>query len=149
MAFVLRRVGDFLSSTTTTLTVDPPPRSKAIIGASCLLYLVPASLGYPSLVVQAVLAFLSDYAYTGKDSWVHPLDRVAASSHFACTTFLAFRVLPARVVCFLSVLCMASWLNSKRCIRHRRYDSYVVAHVWWHMVSSCVVFYVLRKACRG
>lgn len=122
-----------------------PERSNAV-GASCLLFLLPASLGYPSMYVQTLISFISDFVYARQDAMFHPLDRVGAATHFGCVVVVAFRDLVALTAFVLTLLCLSAWWISSTCIVKRRWDDYVVAHVGWHIVASCTMFYVLRTS---
>ena len=114
------------------------------MGASCLLYLLPALCGMPEAwLLQMALSFGSDFACTGQASWVHPADRLSALALSVYMIWTSLRELGLAPTLFLTSFAFAPYVASRAALRWHDYDAYVRAHSLWHLTSALANVIVL------
>ena len=113
-------------------------RSSAV-GLSTLLLLLPAcKRGMPQwkrvvLTLQAVVAFLSDYVYSGRPHASHGLDRWGIT-----LTALLFAKRAAKSdAAFLPIVCYGMSMESIR-LKHRA--AYELWHTLWHIFGALCLY---------
>ena len=88
-------------------------------------------------VVQAVVAYLSDYVYAGRPHVTHGIDRWLST---ALTLHMAL-YMSRRVGCHavLGVIPVGFLYADMRAVRRRDWEGYVLHHTLWHISGPCVV----------
>ena len=113
-------------------------RSTAV-GLSTLLLLLPAcKAGMPRwkrvlLATQAVIAFLSDYVYSGRPHLSHGLDRWGIT----LTALLCARRAARSDVALLPIACYSMSMESIR-LKHRA--AYELWHTLWHIFGALCLY---------
>lgn len=119
------------------------PYACPFVGASCLLYLLPALFGGGKIYfLQALLSFMSDYVRAGKDSAFHPLDRTCASILVFITVLKGIHVIGFCKTALWASVPFLSYSSSVRCIQEKDFDSYRLSHIVWHVSSVSAIVYV-------
>jgi len=124
------------------------PHKSRLVGASCLLYLVPLVWGaYPLFGVQAAVSFLSDYVYLLRDSVWHPVDRVFALLLSWIVLFSACFIMPVWHALLLASPVYTSLFCSMHFVRTENFLGYKISHTMWHLMSAAVLSYTMARVC--
>ena len=124
------------------------PYQSKLIGASCFLYGVPFVWGaWPLYLAQVVCSLMSDYWYTGRDSYWHPIDRTLATLNSAYVIGNGFLVIPWWQVILLVIGTFSCYGLSLHFMKRKHMDGYRIAHTLWHLAGSASISYLMASAC--
>lgn len=102
--------------------------------------------GWSPWLLQVFLSFMSDYVYTGRDSWVHVMDRLFASFHSIYFVSFAFATSARWWEILGLVFTFSFYFLSVYAIQSRNELLYRVGHTGWHLGSLNLVS-VFRRNC--
>lgn len=114
-------------------------KPSPLIGASCLLFLLPIPLllraccpgAALSLASVTASSYLSDHVFTGLESWTHALDRALAPMAFG-TNLYAIYCTCGLGWASLSVVALKCHVLANYYSKKGMYDQFVIWHSLWH-----------------
>lgn len=117
----------------------PWKQRSNMVGLSTLLFLLPACKQKISpwrrlmCILQACVAYLSDYHYAGRRHLSHGIDRVVATTHIA---LYASRVVGTG----FDAVAAVCYSMSMACIRMHHREAYELWHTLWHVAASACLW---------
>lgn len=123
-----------------------------MLGASCFLFALPVPFlkaCYPCTAalfgVTTLSSFLSDYLYSGLDSWTHAFDKTVAVLVFSFSLNAVYSTagLLWTTSCTLALAC---YVKGMEAVKRKDYHGFVFWHSMWHVVgvSLLVLIFVLH-----
>lgn len=123
-------------------------RRSHLIGVSCMAFIVPTIFlsrnTYLQILLeflfyfQTIIAFASDWYYSGVDHWIHGLDRAHATIFFIFKCLLTVN----RIHIFwpiVSTPALYYWYMGKKAVKEKNWDDYVFYHSMWHGVGAGII----------
>ena len=120
----------------------PWTQRSNMVGLSTLLFLLPACKPGMSpwrrklCIVQACVAYLSDFHYAGRTHLSHGIDRIVATTHVALYVFL-WRHFALSGLDAVAAMCYSM---SMACIRMNHRKAYELWHTLWHVAASACLW---------
>mmetsp|Transcript_40440 Transcript_40440/g.97610 ORF Transcript_40440/g.97610 Transcript_40440/m.97610 type:complete len:249 (+) Transcript_40440:99-845(+) len=123
-----------------------------MLGASCFLFALPVpflTTCYPCTAalfgLTTLSSFLSDYLYSGLDSWAHVFDKTVAILVFSFAVNVVYLTagLGWTMSCTLALAC---YVRGMEAVKRRDYHGFVFWHSMWHVVgvSLLVLIFALH-----
>ena len=149
---------DFLSHHMNTIfsseTMLPWKEKSIILGLSCWLLAIPAFITESLIwkiifVLQASIAYVSDYTYSGVAHWSHGLDRTYATLFAVVQCALCFKVLRLWMALLFVCCGFGCIYASRRSVQDGKYHDYVMWHTTWHVVGSLLLSYLHYQIRKG
>ncbi|CAJ1934516.1 unnamed protein product [Cylindrotheca closterium] len=119
-----------------------------MLGASCFLFALPIpflTTCYPCTAalfgLTTLSSFLSDYLYSGLDSWAHVFDKTVAILVFSFASTVVYSTAGLWWT-LSSSLALACYVKGMEAVKRKDYHGFVFWHSMWHLVGVSLLVLV-------
>lgn len=119
-----------------------------IAGGSGVLYCLPAlfckdnNIEQYRWITQALLSIMADYVYIDRNSWIHGIDRIFATTNTIAVIFRAVSQLQIIIV-VLSIIPISAFILANRSKKQLNLQWWKYYHFIWHLAGSLSVTFVV------
>ncbi|KAL3933458.1 MAG: hypothetical protein SGBAC_010389 [Bacillariaceae sp.] len=142
------RIWDLKYRVSTKPTEPWGHKPHPLLGASCFLFALPIPFlrtCYPCTAalfgLTTLSSFLSDYYYSGLDSWAHVFDKTVAIFVFSFSLNVVWSTAGLGWA-FSSSLALACYVRGMEAVKRKDYLGFVFWHSMWHVVGVSLLVLV-------